>query len=159
MSTQPIMDALDAVAGSQASVYVTFENGNRYCMMQLYQFESNMEVEVTEVPILGKTGKGHKPAGWTGTWSGTAHYNQSVFREYLLEYKKTGKMRNFDIQISNEDKTSMVGRQTIILKNCLMKGGSLAKFDSDSEILDEDIEGTFDDWEMPETFSLMSGML
>ena len=117
---QPIMNALDAIAGSQASAYVTMADGNRYCFMQLY--------------------------------------NQSVFREMLLEYKRTGFMPTFDIQVANEDPTASVGRQTIILKNCLTKGGILAKFDADAETLDEELEGTFDDWEMPETFSLLNGM-
>ena len=96
---QPIMNALDAVAGSQASAYITMADGNRYCFMQLYSFESNMEINVAEVPILGKSGKGNKPTGWTGTWSGTAHYNQSVIRKMLLEYKRTGFMPTFDIQV------------------------------------------------------------
>lgn len=153
-----IMNALDAIAGSQASAYVTMADGNRYCFMQLYSFESKMDISVAEVPILGKSGKGNKPTGWSGTWSGTAHYNQSVFREMLLEYKRTGFMPTFDIQVANEDPTASVGRQTIILKNCLTKGGILAKFDADAETLDEELEGTFDDWEMPETFSLLNGM-
>ena len=102
--------------------------------------------------------RGDLPTGWTGTWSGTAHYNQSVIRKMLLEYKRTGFMPTFDIQVSNEDPTASVGRQTIILKNCLTKGGILAKFDADAETLDEELEGTFDDWEMPETFSLLNGM-
>lgn len=157
MDNAAIMSALDAVAGSQASAYVTIE-GNRYNFMQLYNFESNMEINTTEVPILGKTGKGNKPAGWTGTWSGTAHYNQSILRKMWLEYKNTGRLPVFDIQITNEDPTTSVGRQTIILKDCLTKGGTLAKFDADSDILDEDIEGTFDDWEMPEEFSPLAGM-
>ena len=155
---QPIMNALDAIAGSQASAYITLADGNRYCFMQLYSFESSMDINTTEVPILGKTGKGNKPAGWTGTWSGTAHYNQSIIRAMMLEYKKSGIMRPFDIQITNEDLTAAAGRQTIILKNCLTKGGILAKFDADSDIRDEDIEGTFDDWEMPEQFTLLAGM-
>ena len=108
--------------------------------------------------VFAKSGKGNKPTGWSGTWSGTAHYNQSVFREMLLEYKRTGFMPTFDIQVANEDPTASVGRQTIILKNCLTKGGILAKFDADAETLDEELEGTFDDWEMPETFSLLNGM-
>ena len=144
---QPIMNALDAIAGSQASAYVTMADGNRYCFMQLYSFESKMDISVAEVPILGKSGKGNKPTGWSGTWSGTAHYNQSVFREMLLEYKRTGFMPTFDIQVANEDPTASVGRQTI-----------LAKFDAGAETLDEELEGTFDDWEMPETFSLLNGM-
>ncbi len=155
---QSIMNALDAVAGSMASAYMTTDGGDRYCLMQLYNFESNMEINVTEVPVLGKTGKGNKPAGWSGTWKGTAHYNQSVIRQMLLEYKKTGRMKPFDLVITNEDPTTEVGRQTIVLRGCLVKGGILAKFDADSETLDEDIEGTFDDWDMPETFSLLKGM-
>ena len=126
--------------------------------MQMYAFESSMEINIQEVPILGKTGKGNKPSGWTGTWKGTAHYNQSVLRKYFLEYKKTGRLPSFDIQVTNEDQSTSLGRQTIILKNCLAKGGILAKYDAGAEILDEEIEGTFDDWEMPETFSLLEGM-
>ena len=152
-----IMNAMDAMAGSQASAYLTIE-GTRYCFMQMYAFESSMEINIQEVPILGKTGKGNKPSGWTGTWKGTAHYNQSVLRKYFLEYKKTGRLPSFDIQVTNEDQSTSQGRQTIILKNCLAKGGILAKYDAGAEILDEEIEGTFDDWEMPETFSLLEGM-
>ena len=51
---QPIMNALDAIAGSQASAYITLADGNRYCFMQLYSFESKMDISVAEVPILGQ---------------------------------------------------------------------------------------------------------
>lgn len=154
----PIMNARDAVAGSLASAYITLADGNRYKLMQLTSFEANMEIKVTEVPILGRSGKGNKPAGWTGTWKGTAHYNTSIFRQLLLEYKNTGVLPAFDIQVTNEDPTAAVGSQTTILKGCLLKGGLLAKIDADSEVLNEDIEGTFDDFEMPKAFDLLPGM-
>lgn len=67
-------------------------------------------------------------------------------------------MQTFDIQVSNEDRPRLSAGRPIILKNCLTKGGILAKFDADSEMLDEELEGTFDDWEMPESFTLLSGM-
>lgn len=41
---QPIMNALDAVAGSQASAYITMADGNRYCFMQLYLNEEVIEL-------------------------------------------------------------------------------------------------------------------
>lgn len=40
----------------------------------------------------------------------------------------------FDIQITNEDPTNGVGRQTVILKDCNLDGGILAKFDADAEM-------------------------
>ena len=152
------MDALDAIAGAQAEAFITLADGNRYRMINFVSFEASAEINLVEVPILGKSGKGNKPTGWKGTWSGNAQYNQSVFREMMLEYKRTGKLPRFDIQVTNEDPTASNGRQTIILKDCYFKGGTLTKFDADAETLDEDIEGTFDDWEMPEKFNLLNGM-
>ncbi len=151
------MNAKDAVFGSMAECFMTVD-GNRYNFMQLYQFESKWNINIAEVPILGQVAKGHKAVGGTGEWSGTAHFNQSVIRELMLRYKRTGEMPYFDIQVTNEDPTSAVGRQTIIHKNCLVEGGILAKFDADAEFLDEELSGTFEDWEMPETFNKLPGM-
>lgn len=157
MSKAQIMHAKDAISGSLAECYITIE-GNRYNFMQLISFEAEMEKNKTEVPILGKTGKGNKASGWTGTFSGTAHYNQSIMRKLLLRYKQTGEDVYFEIQVTNEDPTSTVGRQTVILKECNLDGGILAKFDADADYLDEDVEGTFDDFEIPETFNMLTGM-
>ncbi len=155
MST--IMKAMDTISGALATAYVSI-NGVRYNMMQLYSFEAKMEVKTTEISILGKTGKGNKPDGWKGTWSGKAHYNQSVLREMLLEYKRTGVLPSMDIQVSNKDLSSAAKEQIIILKECIALGGVIAKFDADNQVLTEEITGTFDDWEMPVKFSLLNGM-
>lgn len=151
------MKAMDSVSGSLAECYITIDD-ERYNFMQLFNFEANCKVNISEVPILGRTMKGHKATYCSGDWKGSAHYNQSVLRKMWLKYKKTGKMPYFDIQVTNEDPTSSVGRQTVILKECLSEGGVLAKYDADAEVLDEDLSGTFDDFEMPETFDLLDGM-
>ena len=152
------MNSKDAISGSLAECYITID-GNRYNFMQLYEFSASYEANIVDVPILGQISKGHKAAGGSGTWSGTAHFNQSILRQLLYRFKTSGEMVYFDIQVTNSDPTSSVGRQTIILKNCLMEGGVLTKLNADEEILKEDISGTFDDWEMPETFSNLNGML
>ena len=152
-----IMNAKDAVYGSLAECYVTIED-NRYNFMSLTEFESKWEVNITDVPILGKVGMGHKAAGGKGTWSGTAHYNQSIFRKIAEEYQKTGIMPYFEIQVTNEDPTSAVGRQTIVHHDCLCDTFILAKFQAGEELLDEELSGTFDSWDMPESFTALEGM-
>lgn len=152
-----VMNAKDAVYGSLAECFVTID-GNRYNFMSLTEFESQWEVNVTEVPVLGKVGMGHKAAGGKGTWSGTAHYNQSIFRKIADTYQKTGVMPYFEIQVTNEDPTSAVGRQTIIHHDCLCDTFTLAKFQAGEELLEEDLSGTFESWDMPETFNLLAGM-
>ena len=151
------MNAKDAVSASLAECFVTIE-GNRYNFMQAINLEVSIEKTKSEIPILGRTGKGNKTTGWKGSGSATFHYNTSIFRELLYRYKETGQDVYFDIQITNEDPTSSVGRQTIILKGCNVDGGILAKFDADAEYLDEDLDFTFEDWEMPEQFSHLQGM-
>lgn len=151
------MKAKDAVSASLAECYITID-GNRYNFMQAINLEANFEKSKTEVPILGKTGKGNKSTGWKGTGSATFHYNTSIFRELLYRYKNTGEDIYFDIQVTNEDPTSSVGRQTVILKDCNIDGGILTKFDADAEYLDETLDFTFEDFEIPEKFSLLNGM-
>jgi hypothetical protein len=60
--------------------------------------------------------------------------------------------------VTNEDPTSGVGRQTVILKGCNLDGGTLTKFDADAEYLDESIDFTFEDFEIPEKFNVLAGM-
>ena len=119
MADRTIMNAKDAVSASLAECFVTIGD-NRYNFMQAINLEANFEKNKTEVPILGKTGKGNKATGWKGTGSATFHYNTSIFRELMKRYKDTGEDVYFDIQVTNEDPTSSVGRQTVILKDCNM---------------------------------------
>lgn len=154
-----IMRDQDTISGSLAECFVTIE-GARYNFMSAIKLEAKIKKNKKTVPILGKTGKGHKSTGWEGTGSATFHFNTSIFRRLLQRYAETGEDVYFDIQVSNEDPTSSIGRQTVILKNCNIDGGTLAKFDADSDsYLDEDMDFTFDDFEMPEAFNLMAGML
>jgi len=157
MKGNPIMNAKDAVYGSLASCFITI-NGRRYNFMTLTEFESTWDVNIVEVPILGKVGKGHKAAGGEGTWKGTAHFNQSHFRAIANEYQKTGIMPYFEIQVTNEDPTSAVGRQTVIHMGCLCEKFVLAKFQAGEEILDEELSGTFESWDMPERFRDLEGV-
>jgi hypothetical protein len=151
------MNAKDAVSASLAECFVTI-SGNRYNFMQAINLEAKIEKTKSEIPILGKTGKGNKSTGWKGTGSATFHYNTSIFRELLHKFKETGEDVYFDIQVTNEDATSSVGRQTVILKGCNIDGGTLTKFDAGSEYLDEDMDFTFEDFEIPEKFKVLAGM-
>ena len=153
-----IMNAKDTVTASLAECFVTID-GTRYNFMHAINLEASIEKTKTEVPILGKTGKGHKATGWNGTGSATFHYTSSMFRSLLLKFKETGEDVYFDIQVTNEDPTSSIGRQTVILKNVNLDGGILTKFDADGEYLDEDVDFTFEDFEMPEAFKQLDGMV
>ena len=151
------MNARDAVSASLAECFVTIEE-NRYNFMQAIDLEAKITRSKTQVPILGQTGRGNKATGWHGTGTATFHYNSSIFRELMYKFKQSGEDVYFDIQISNEDPTSAAGRQTVVLKDCNIDNGILAKFDADSDFLSEELSFTFEDFEIPELFTKLDGM-
>lgn len=151
------MRARDSVSAKLAECFVTIGN-RRYNFMQAINLEASVDKNKTTVPILGRTGQGNKSTGWSGKGSATFHFNTSIFRKMLFDYKATGEDLYFDIQVSNEDPTSAVGRQTVVLVDCNIDGGILAKFDADGEYLDESFDFTFEDFSMPESFAELDGM-
>ena len=55
----------------------------RYLFAQLINLEARMDKTKTQIPIMGKTGKGNKSTGWEGTGSATFYFNTSIFRRLL----------------------------------------------------------------------------
>lgn len=158
MSDNITMKASDVVWAGQASCHITID-GKRYNFMQAVNLEAKIEKKKVSVPILGRTGLGHKAVGWEGTGSATFYFSQSILRQLLLDYKDTGADTYFDIQITNEDPTSAVGKQTVVLVDCNIDSSILAKFEAGEDVLEEDMDFTFEDFKMPETFTLLDGML
>lgn len=153
-----IMNAKDSLSAKLAECYVTINN-NRYNFMQAINLEATMEKNKVQVPILGKTAKGNKSSGWVGKGKAKFHYNTSVFRKLLRDYKNTGEDIYFDMQIINEDPTSSAGKQSVILIDCNLDGGVIAKFDAEGSFLDEEMSFTFEDFKLVEEFDSLNGML
>lgn len=153
-----VMKGKDTVAAKLAECFITIGT-RRYNFMQMIDAEFKIDKTKAAVPRLGAIMVGHKSCGMEGTFSCTAHYNQSVLRQALIDYKNTGIDPYFETQITNDDPGSDAGRQTIIFYDCNTDGGILAKFDADGEYLDEEIEGTFEDFSMPEAFAALNGFL
>lgn len=148
----------DAINGKSGTGYVTID-GNRYELIQIKNFETDMELEIASFYTLGSLIKKHKVTGMEGKWSGTIFYGTPIFKELVLEFKSTGYFPPIEFQIVNDDPASAAGRQTIVYKHCLPDSVALSKMDLDSEILEEDLSGTFDDFDIPEKFKTLKEMM
>ena len=155
------MNARNAVSAKMAECFVTIE-GKRYNLMSAINVEVTFEKSKTEVPILGRMNKGHKSTGSTITGSAEFHLNTSIWRELAERYQNTGEDVYFDMQITNEDPTTNIGRQTIVLHDCNWDSVTLAAFDADSDdVLTESIDFTAESFSFGngEKFTLMDGIL
>ena len=150
------LKAGDTISGQEAVAKITIHNSDGTNTIEDLFFAKNLEgtceINKTAVKTLGKRGEQHKPTGWTGSGSMSIYYVTSLFRKMVLNYIKTGILTYFDIMVTNNDPSSSVGAQTTVLKNCTLDSVTLAKFDVDAEVLDEDFDFTFDDADILDEF-------
>ncbi len=77
----------------------------------------------------------------------------------MFDYIKTGKDFYFDLQVSNEDPISSVGKQTVVAKNCNLDSVAWFKFDSTSDdALEEEMPFTFSDVALSDSFKKPTGV-
>jgi len=142
----------DTISGAEGRAYATI-NGNVELMFYLKKWEAKAEKKKTEGKTIGNRATQHKAVGWNGTGTMTIYYVTSLFRKMILDYIKTGKDIYFDVQVVNEDSTSSTGKQTIAIKGVNIDSSIVAKLDVDSEVLDEEVAFTFEDYDILDEFS------
>lgn len=147
----PFLRAGDTISGQEGRAYATINNQVEE-MFYIKTLEGKIEKNKTDVKTLGRRGTQHKANGFNGTGSMTIYYVTSLFRQLMLDYIKTGKDTYFDITIVNEDNNSSIGKQTVVLKNVNLDSVIIAKLDTESEVLDEDADFTFDDVDVLDSF-------
>ena len=152
------LNAKDTVSARLAECYVKI-NGNRYNFMQAINLEAKAEKNKIEVPILGRISKGNKSGSLKYTGKAKFHFNTSMFNKIMKDYKDIGEDLYFDIQVINEDPTSKAGKQEVWLYDCNLDGVTLTQFDADGDYLSDEINFTFEDWDMTAEFNQLDGML
>lgn len=150
------LKAGDTISGQEAVATMLIRNADGTTTVENAFWAKNLEasagIQKTEVFTLGKRGAQNKPNGWKGSGNMTIYYVTSLFRRMVLDYIKTGVMTYFDLTITNSDPGSSIGSQTTVLKNCSLDSVIIAKFDTESDVLDESVDFTFDDVDMLDEF-------
>ncbi|RED64670.1 phage tail tube protein [Cohnella lupini] len=145
------LQATDTISGQEGRAYATI-NGQVEEMFYIKALEAKVEKEKAEVKTLGKRVTQHKAIGWSGSGSMTVYYVTSLFRQMMLDYIKSGRDTYFSIVVVNEDPASSIGKQTITLSGVNLNSIIMAKLDTESEGLDEEIEFTFEDVDIQDKF-------
>lgn len=147
----PFLKANDLISGQEGALTALVDGTVENCAY-VKSFEATFEKDKSEIRVLGRRGTQHKTNGWSGSGSMNMYYITSFFRKLALKYAKTGVDTSFQMTCVNEDPTSSVGKQTIVFYGVNLDSVTLAKLDVESTELDEDIEFTFDDFDILDEF-------
>lgn len=148
--------ASDVISAKMATCYIEID-GQRYSAMNAKSFKAEYNLEKKDVPILGRMNTPKKVTGMSGTGNATFYDMSSRFKRAILNFQKTGKLPYFNVYVTNEDPQSGAGKQETIYKNCLFDKVVLASFDVSGEFLEQQLDFTFEDCEMPTEFNEVQG--
>ena len=134
----------DALHGKSGTAFLS-RDGENHELFGLKKFESNAEFQESDFKVVGTTLVQKKTTGVTLTGTATIYYGTPYFLKMLEEYLRTGTLPYFTIQITNDDPTSSVGKQTVALYNVKLSKVPVALLDADSDWLESEISFSFTD--------------
>ena len=147
-----ILQAEDCVNGREGIATAEI-NGQVVELMELGNINVTIEKDKTEFKAMGTRNTQNKTTGWKGTGSMNVRYVSTRWAELMQRYVKEGIDTYFTIVVTNEDPGSSTGKQTIQILGCNLDSVDVAKLDTEAEILDQDVDFTFNDFNILESFN------
>lgn len=153
------MKAADAISGQEGTLYANID-GNIVAVAECKTINAKIAKEKQEFKALGYRGKQHKATGWSGTGSMTVYFVTSMWTKMILKYVKEGVDTYFKLTFTNDDPTAEeTGRQVITLIDVNLDDAEIAKLDTESSFLDQQLNFTFSDIDMSEEFKRNKGVI
>lgn len=142
----------DALNGTQGSAFMTLD-GQNIELFSMKKFQSDAEFQETDFKVVGTTLVQKKTTGVSLSGTMTIYYGTPYFLKILQEYIKTGKLPYFTLQITNDDPSTSVGTQTVVLYNVKLQKVPIAMLDAESNYLEEEVSFSFTSLEVLNYFN------
>lgn len=146
-----VLKARDTISGQEGTAFIEIDGRNEE-MFYLKNINAIVEKQKVQIRTLGKRGDQNKTTGWAGTGSATIYGITSTFVKLALDYIKNGRDVYVNIMVTNEDPTSSVGRQSVLLVDVNFDSYPITLLDVDADAIEQDLEFTFDDLDLLEAF-------
>ena len=113
--------AQDTVNGAEGKVFIT-RDGKNIEIAGMRNITTNAEIQNEDMRVIGTRKIQSKSNGAKLTGTGNIYYGSNIFTDMVLEYINTGKMPQFDIQITNSDPATSIGSQVMAYYGCTLTG-------------------------------------
>lgn len=139
----PFLLARDTVNGAEGTVILTID-GKNIVVAGMKNVTTNAEIQSEPMRQVGTNITQQKVTGVAQTGKGNIYYGYDLFRQMVLDYINDGIMREFSLQLTNDDPATTIGPQTLVYYGCYLTGTiPLSIFDSEDKMLNYDFEFTW----------------
>ena len=137
--------AKDTVNGAEGTIVITVD-GKNYEVACMKNIKTTASIQSQDMRVIGTRKIQQKPNGAKLTGTGNIYYGSNIFTDMVLEYINTGKMTQFDIQITNSDPAASVGEQAIAYYGCTLTGDiPISILDDQEAMLNYDFNFSYTD--------------
>lgn len=137
--------AKDTVNGAEGTIVITVD-GKNYEVACMKNIKTAASIQSQDMRVIGTRKIQQKPNGAKLTGTGNIYYGSNIFTDMVLEYINTGKMTQFDIQITNSDPTVSVGEQAMAYYGCTLTGDiPISILDDQEAMLNYDFNFSYTD--------------
>ena len=146
------LQAEDTINGREG-IATAIINNQVIELMELSNITITLEKNKTEFKAMGTRNTQNKTTGWKGSGTAKVRYVSSRWLKLFQNYIKTGKDTYFTIVVTNNDPGSKAGKQVVQITGVNLDSLDAAKLDVDTEILEQDINFTFNDINTLQSFN------
>lgn len=145
--------AQDTVNGAEGKVFIT-RDGKNIEVAGMRNITTNAEIQNEDMRVIGTRKIQSKSNGAKLTGTGNIYYGSNLFTDMVLEYINTGKMSQFDIQITNNDPSTSIGSQIMAYYGCTLTGTiPLSILNNEEAMLNYDFNFAYTDVARLQAFS------
>lgn len=150
------MKAQDAISGKEGTLVAKWKNKRgvweQHPIAECKSISAKVTKNKSEFKALGQPATQYKAMGWSGTGTLTVYYASTEYSWVMANYANDHTDMYFSLQIVNEDPTSNLGRQEVVLNDVNLDEAEIAKLDVDAEFLDQTMNFTFSGFEIMDSF-------
>ena len=128
-------------------------DGRNIEMFNMKKFQSDADFQESDFKVVGTTLVQKKTTGVSLTGSMTIYYGTPYFLRILQEYLKTGRLPYFTLQVTNDDPSTSVGTQTVVLYNMKLQKLPVSMLDADADVLEEEVSFSYTNLEVLNYFN------
>lgn len=142
----------DVLALSEGTIFVTID-GENIPLIEVEEATASIEFNKEDVFGLGKRFKGSKVTSATGKGKMTTYFMRSTWNKLMQDYKNTGYLPRMTMTATMEDKSSTLGKQVVTIGNFMPDKVDLFMLKADDGIAENEMDFTFDDFALTESFN------
>lgn len=158
MSQDKYLLAKDIVNSSEAVAYITIQGTNK-TLFYVKKINADIEFSKKEYNVMGKRGTQNKITKTKISGTMTIYGITSEYKKMASDYLKNGVEPRFELTTMNNDPASTIGKETVVIHNCLPDKINLMNVDFDSEDKTEEISFTGDDFDLLDEYGVPANLI